>query len=616
MNVVAIIQARMGSSRFPGKVLQHLAGKPLLWHITSRLRQCTMLNQIVLATSNNPADDPLEEFAKEEGLVVIRGDELNVLQRYLKAARDTNADVIVRVTGDAPLVDSVTIDKSIQTLIATGVDYCVGNPETPSLHEGFSPFTRNALERLAKEAGDDPVAKEHVTAYFKVHPDFVATQFIDADPLLYIEGVKLSVDTPADLSFLEELYKRLGDDPGMASFQDVVTLLKQEPALLSLNTHVKKKGFSVNGIKVLVRCDAGHKVGLGHMVRCVALGDELREVYASGVVFAMMEDDEGMKMVRERGFLVETNKAYESEVDWLSTLVDIHKPNVMILDVRTSLSKDDLLKLKKQGVLIVVIDDSTDRRLVADLVLCHPVPQVADMKWEGFAGELLCGWEWILLRRQFKDVYRQSLLRGNSAILPGSRLRILVSMGGSDPKHATLKVIHALKGLYNKIHLIVIVGALNADKNVIKEHLQQSNSSYEIHEDVNDMVDLMNKADLAITCFSMTAYELAAAGVPGLFICLTQSDSESACSLVERGCGLNLGLITHVQEKDIRYSVETLLEYSQKLIDMKCKLSGLIDGRGTERFARKIIDKYNSSYVHNNENNNTHVVVFKNGVEK
>ena len=115
--VAAIIQARMGSSRLPGKVLMPLVGKPVLWHIIHRLRKSRTVDVIAIATSDRPDDDALVEFANREDIPLIRGPVDNVLLRYAKAAEELDPDVIVRVTGDAPLIDPATVDKLVEKLI-------------------------------------------------------------------------------------------------------------------------------------------------------------------------------------------------------------------------------------------------------------------------------------------------------------------------------------------------------------------------------------------------------------------------------------------------------------------------------------------------------------------
>ncbi|MEZ4483752.1 MAG: NTP transferase domain-containing protein [Syntrophotaleaceae bacterium] len=169
--VAAIIQARMGSTRLPGKVLLPLAGRPVLWHIIHRLRQCRTLDRIAVTTSDRPDDDVLVAWCETEGVPVFRGPEDNVLQRFAIAAESLDPEVILRVTGDAPLIDPTVIDLLVNTLLREDADYCVGDSAHPTIHEGFSPFQRRALSRLLTDASRDPVAVEHVTAYLACHPE-------------------------------------------------------------------------------------------------------------------------------------------------------------------------------------------------------------------------------------------------------------------------------------------------------------------------------------------------------------------------------------------------------------------------------------------------------------
>ena len=287
MRTVAIIQARTGSTRLPGKVLMPLVGKPVLWHIVHRLRKCRSVDEIAIATSTNPVDDPVEKFALGEGIKVVRGSENNVLARYVLAAEQLGADIIVRVTGDAPLVDPATIDRLVVTLIKGNADYCTGDPRVPSIHEGFSPFTFRALRKLRDKAGDDPVAREHVTAYFKKHPEFVRVSYVPIDLDYQFSGARISVDTPADFHFLEEVYARLKVPAGEADVRDVVRLLRSEPKLLEINARVHQKRADERTMRALFRCDGDGQLGLGHIYRCLALADELRDGHGYGVSFAM-----------------------------------------------------------------------------------------------------------------------------------------------------------------------------------------------------------------------------------------------------------------------------------------------------------------------------------------
>src|SRR6202000_1947715 len=162
IRVVAVIQARMGSTRLPGKVLKPIAGKPLLWHIVHRLKSCRLLEDIAVATTVNPADEAIVEWCNEHGITVVRGPEENVLARYGTAAEKLDGDVIVRVTSDAPFIDAGFVDHLVATLIEQDGDYVLMEKGRECAHEGVHPSSRRALDRLMMDATHDPAAREHV----------------------------------------------------------------------------------------------------------------------------------------------------------------------------------------------------------------------------------------------------------------------------------------------------------------------------------------------------------------------------------------------------------------------------------------------------------------------
>src|SRR5476649_90334 len=194
IRVVAVIQARMGCARLPGKVLRPIAGKPLLWHIVHRLKTCKLLEDIAVATSINPADDAIVEWCNAQGVTVVRGPENDVLARYARAAEKLDADIIVQVSSDAPFIDAGFVDHLVATLIEQDGDYVLLEDGTECAHDGVDPFSRRALDRLMMDAAHDPAAREHVTGYFKLHPEFV--KIVRAKPYapLAKKGGSLTID--------------------------------------------------------------------------------------------------------------------------------------------------------------------------------------------------------------------------------------------------------------------------------------------------------------------------------------------------------------------------------------------------------------------------------------
>lgn len=582
MRVVAIIQARIGSSRLRGKVLMPLAGRPVLWHVIHRLRQCRSLDDTVIAMSAGHVDDPIEEFGRREGVRVFRGPEENVLLRYAMAAEESAADVIVRVNADAPLIDPAMLDRLVYALERGGADFATGDPGVPSIHEGFDALTFRSLRRLVDEVGEDPVAREHVTGYFKKHPGFVGVVHVAVDDDCRFAGAGVSVDAPADLRFLQEIYDRLGVPAGDADVRDVVRLLRSEPGLLRINAHVHQKGVEELSQLVVFRCDGDADLGLGHVYRSIALADELRDRHGCGVRFALVRGDVGAGLIRNAGYELEQKADDLPEDLWLDEVIARLRPRALVLDVRSVLSKESVDAWRTKGVLIATVDDSSQRRLAADLAFYPPVPQVERMDWAGFAGKRHVGWEWVVLRRQFSD---------STPRVPHDTPAVLVTMGGSDPAGLTLKALAALELLDGDFATVVVLGAGFAHEEALGRLMSSAHRRFELHRNVDDMAAMMRSADLALASFGVTAYELAASGVPSVHICLTQDHVEAASAFSQEGIAVCLGVHTAVTPAMIASEVAALLRVRSALSRMGERSRSLVDGLGARRIAAMLAER-------------------------
>ena len=207
MTVVAILQARMTSTRLPGKVLAELAGEPLLTHELRRLERCAMVDEVVVATTTNTTDDPVARLAERHGIRVHRGSEHDVLGRFVGAARDAKADVVVRVTADCPLLDAAVVDRVVVAL-DPGVDYAsnIAKRTFPVGLDAEALFT-DVLER-AHRLARSPEAREHVTWLIREEqPDlFLHASVTDA---VDNSDLRWTVDTQADLDHVRRLYEEL-----------------------------------------------------------------------------------------------------------------------------------------------------------------------------------------------------------------------------------------------------------------------------------------------------------------------------------------------------------------------------------------------------------------------
>jgi spore coat polysaccharide biosynthesis protein SpsF len=240
MNVVAIIQSRMSSTRFPGKVMMEIAGRPMLFRVVERVRRAARVNIVTVATSIQPVDDPIARFCEKEGIFCFRGSEEDVLDRCYRTARNFQADVVVRLTSDCPLHDPAIIDLTLETLMGGDADFVSGGMKT-TYPDGLdaAAFWMHVLERTWREAILKS-EREHVTTYIHNHPEIFRVKTLrHAEDLSYL---RWTVDDPKDLEYVRSIYAYIGDIPfGM---REVLDLLKRHPELNLINAgFVRNEGY-------------------------------------------------------------------------------------------------------------------------------------------------------------------------------------------------------------------------------------------------------------------------------------------------------------------------------------------------------------------------------------
>ncbi len=250
--VVAVVQARMSSSRLPGKVLLPLAGRPALEWTLRRLGRATAIDSIVVATSRSDDDDAIERFARERGVVAVRGSRDDVLDRHLVAAESAGAAQIVRIPADKPLVDPATVDRVVSYHLATDADYSANvsadHPEVRRCPLGFEveAVSMGALRVAASEAVE-PHQREHVLPFLYENPDRFRITRVPMPAEVVGSPHRLNLDTTADHRMLAALFEQL-DDPVSASMEEIVAVLDADPELAGRNTSVEQRShLSVAG---------------------------------------------------------------------------------------------------------------------------------------------------------------------------------------------------------------------------------------------------------------------------------------------------------------------------------------------------------------------------------
>ncbi len=240
-NVVAIIQARLGSTRLPGKVLAPIGGMSMLARVCQRVGRAATLRRTVVATTLQPADRAIVEECNRLGMACFCGSEHDVLDRYCRAAAACSADAVVRITADCPLIDPDVIDQVVEAFLGARADY-VANTLWRTWPRGLDTevIASSALARTWREALE-PHERCHVTPYLYQHPDSFRLLSVE-NQYGHCEG-RWTVDLPEDLEFVRAVYQRLGDD-GSFGWRDVWRLLAREPNLARINQHVRQKALA------------------------------------------------------------------------------------------------------------------------------------------------------------------------------------------------------------------------------------------------------------------------------------------------------------------------------------------------------------------------------------
>jgi len=239
MCVVLINQARMTSTRLPGKVLKPVLGKPLLAYQLARLQRAKRVDEIVVATTLNAADDPIVDLCRELGVSVYRGDELDVLDRYYQAAKEHAADVVVRVTSDCPVIDPAIVDQVIAAYASGGYDY-IANTRERTYPRGMDTevFSMRALTEAWQE-GRLPYEREHVTPFLYRHPERYRIGNVASGRDLGQH--RWTVDTPEDFDLIERIIGALYPAKPEFTLDDILAQFALHPDWMQINQHIRQK---------------------------------------------------------------------------------------------------------------------------------------------------------------------------------------------------------------------------------------------------------------------------------------------------------------------------------------------------------------------------------------
>lgn len=612
-HVVAIIQARMGSSRLPGKVLRRVGQWTVLELLLHRLKGSRAIAECVVATSDAPADDPIEVFCERAGVGLFRGSEDNVLSRYFDAARRFNADVIVRITGDCPFICGAEVDRVVHAYVeragtAGACDYVTNQAgENRRIPRGLDVevFSAAALS-IAHAAAHDGGDLEHVTPYFYREPGRFRT--LVSDPPGPDRGwMRLTVDTPDDLVLVDTIAQALGRD---ADLEDIAGFLEEHPAVLALNAHVEQRGIQgeaeqrarrVAGLTLLGRADAGPGVGMGHLARMESLLDAWSELggravlYGSGIIGPSRErlETAGAIIVDagppggSGGEPEAARSARDDAADAASTIQLARREGAVAVAADGYHLGPDFQRALAHAAPLIFIDDLAQFHQVAHVVVNQNLGFDPARYSCSEETRLLVGHPYVLLRREWRDAA--------DAPHPAADRRLLVSFGGADLRGLTLPVCEALLPvLPSDTELVVIAGPyVRPDQAAALNNLASCSGTggarLTILRDVAHMANLFSGAEMAIVAAGSTVWELLACGVPVLALAVAENQRVVCSGLSRRGAGVDLGWYETTSAEAIAAEVIALLEDPKRRSTLARVGRSLIDGRGVWRVIDAIL---------------------------
>lgn len=594
MRVVAIIQARMRSTRLPGKIMKTLCGRTVLAHDIERIGAATRVDDIVVATSDLAVDDEVAAEALRAGAKVSRGSEEDVLARFYDAAREHQADVIVRMTSDCPLFDPLLLDRMLAEFLAAlpgaqPYDYYSNTLNRRTYPTGLDTeiFTMAALARAHQE-GRRPPEREHVTPYLHQNPQLFHLGGMEAerDHSRY----RWTLDTPADLELIGKIYAAVYREDRLFTTAEVLQLMADQPELAAINQHIEAKPIEPDeqapGGTMLIRADASPDIGAGHVMRCLALAQAWAAT-SGRVVFAMAEGIEiyGPRL-RAEGFVVEPVTA-ATDAESTIALASQYATDWIVVDGYGFEHAYFEQMIAARGRVLVLDDCGRTHLSGVDLVLNQNLHADAGL-YPGLHPEtkLLAGVEHVLLRQDFLTAER------GATDIPARAKNILITVGGGDPDNLSGRIVDVLAELpLPGVQVRVLVGAASPHFKAVAASAGSSAIPVEVLAEVNDMPAHYRWADLAITGGGSTLWELAYIGVPALTFVLADNQEASSLRLDQLGTVRCLGRPAKLCNEDLAIAVTDLVTNVDLRRRMIATGRQLIDGRGSQRVIRAMAHK-------------------------
>ncbi|MGI2259530.1 cytidylyltransferase domain-containing protein [Shewanella sp. GXUN23E] len=512
---LAIIGARLNSSRLPGKHLLPLPANregdnlPMIGHLLKRLQKCQCINLIELATTNDDFNRPLIRWADANQLLCepFDGDVNDLMGRLDSVIQRHQPDYIVYICGDCPLVDPEFIDHALSALQQSDCDTIALKPNIESIHEGMAFYSLNGWQKLLAASQTD-MTREHVGYADKLTPVLDKLLINDSADYSSVQH-RISVDTPADFHFMEEIYRRWYSHHAPASTVElawVVSELRNDAWLRQLNAHVTQKSPEKKYSKVSLYCHCSQQVGLGHLKRSAMLAESLQEHLGVGTSLIVQGNP------LELSWLSTSVTWHHTESDWLSALTE-DTNSVIILDLHPDFADMESIQQlcaqkKTAGTQFVALDKLSSLLPWVELLF------VPSFYTELDDPKVSAGWQNYFIQSK-RGTDKQDL--------------ILILTGGSDALGYGEKLPDELHQVCDPDwQYIWVQGPAAKDPKIPKR------SIIERHVNPDNLPELIASAKIVMTCYGLTLFEAMAQGaavilLPTADICSESEKQALAC---------------------------------------------------------------------------------------
>lgn len=582
----AIIQARMGSSRLPGKVLRKIKGRPMLHYVIRQVLASKTVDDVIIATTREKSDDVIVEYCRQNHIKVFRGAKNDLLDRYFRCAEKFDCDPVIRITSDCPLIDPGVIDGVFEKFRKNSYDYVgnnlekisgVWNNSTCNYPQGMTVeiSSFNALRKAWKMARK-PSEREHVFPYIQFNPGLFRVSKLKMRKNL--SHIRCTVDHLEDFRFVQTILDRNGHGR-IITINDIENAVKKEPDLLKINGHIsfdegyqqsllldKKRGHGRKE-RIMIRTDGDHELGLGHVYRSVSFAKQLQK---NNLKAMFLTKSIGLEKIIPKNFTVRKISGRSSDLQ--KTIKEIN-PEMIILD-KLRIGSDEMGVLVSNAKVIAIDYVGKNKKMLRNGInMLYPESGAQGV---GF----LSGFKFTILSDSVRN--RRPIKISKSVS------NVLVVQGGTDTRCNIPKIIDSMNDIHKKIRINVVVGVSFKCWRELHKSMNDSPHKINLFHNVTDMGRIMKKNDMAVTAGGMTSLELCHLGIPSVIVCGEPFEDETAVLLESNGFGINLGYRKNPSKKKIARAINELMSNYELRRGMNVKGRRLVDGKGAERIVRHI----------------------------